>query len=199
MGEVVFMKVCRSTLVRRALLAALAALSFGTGSAASAADAAVPAMWVAKKLNFTYLGFTARYSCDGLLDKVRKILLDLGARQDLKVAATGCDRGFGTPSRFPGVSGTVYALVPLGDKAPPTDTQPVNAQWQSVEIAPRGDPLSAAGDCELTEQIKQRILPLFSTRNVEYSSTCIPYQLQIGGTRLKAEVLVPTPPAAQAP
>ena len=40
------------------------------------------------------------------------------------------------------------------------------------------------------EQIKTRILPLFTTRDVNYSSTCIPNQLTIGGTRLKAEVLV---------
>jgi hypothetical protein len=185
--------------MRRTLLSALAALCLGTGNAASADEAPVQAVWAAKKLNFTYMGFTARYSCDGLTDKVRKILLDLGARPDLKVSASGCDRGFGTPSRFPGVSGTVQVLVPLGDKTPPADAPPVNAQWKSVVIAPRGEPLSAAGDCELTEQIKQRILPLFTSRNVEYSSTCIPYQLQVGGTRLKADVLVAEQPPAKAP
>jgi hypothetical protein len=193
------MELRNSALVRRALLAALAVLCVGAGTVASADDAPVQAVWTAKKLNFTFLGFTAHYSCDGLLDKVRKILLDLGARPDLKITATGCDGGFGNPSHFPGVAGTVHVLVPLGDKAPPADTPPVKAQWKSVEIAPRGDPLSAAGDCELTEQIKQSILPLFSSRNVEYSSTCIPYQLQVGGTRLKAEVPVAEPPAAKAP
>ncbi len=193
------MEVCQSALVRRVLLSALAGLCLGTCSLASADEAPVQALWAAKKVNFTFMGFTARYSCDGLLEKVRKILLDLGARADLKVTATGCDRGFGTPSHFPGVSGTIQVLVPLGDKAPPADTQPVNAQWKSVVIAPRGEPLNAAGDCELTEQIKQRILPLFTSRNVEYSSTCIPYQLQVGGTRLKADVLVAEPPPAKAP
>ena len=115
------MELCHSTVVRRALLAGIALLCLGISNAASADDAPVQAMWAAKKLNFTFMGFTARYSCDGLLDKVRKILLDLGARPgpDLKVGPTGCDRGFGTPSRFPGVAGTVQVLVPLGDKAPP--------------------------------------------------------------------------------
>jgi hypothetical protein len=193
------MNLYQTALVRRALLAALAVLSLGVASAESAEDAPVQAVWTAKKLNFTFMGFTSRYSCDGLHDKVRRVLLDLGARPDLKITTTGCDRGFGTPSRFPGVAGTVHVLVPLGDKAPPADTQPVNAQWKSVEIAPRGDPLLAAGDCELTEQIKERILPLFTTRNVEYSSTCIPFQLQVGGTRLKTEVLVSEPPPAKAP
>jgi hypothetical protein len=193
------MALSNSAFVRRALFAGIAVLCLGTCNVAGADEAPVQALWAAKKLNFTFMGFTARYSCDGLLDKVRKILLDLGARPDLKVAATGCDRGFGTPSRFPGVAGTVYVLVPLGDKAPPADTQPVNADWKSVVVAPRGEPLSAAGDCELTEQIKQVILPLFSSRNVEYTSTCIPYQLIVGGTRLKAEVLLAEQPPTKAP
>ena len=38
--------------------------------------------------------------------------------------------------------------------------------------------------------MKSRVLPLFTTRNVEYRSTCIPNQLQVGGTLLKAEVLI---------
>jgi hypothetical protein len=50
--------------------------------------------------------------------------------------------------------------------------------------------LREAGDCELIEQVKARVLPLFTTRNVDYRSTCVPNQLQIGGTVLKAEVLI---------
>jgi hypothetical protein len=48
----------------------------------------------------------------------------------------------------------------------------------------------SGGDCELIGQIKQKVLPLFATRNVDYRSTCENHQLVPGGTRLKAEVLV---------
>ena len=34
--------------------------------------------------NFFYTGRTSRYSCDGLRDKVRAMLLDLGARRDIR-------------------------------------------------------------------------------------------------------------------
>jgi hypothetical protein len=180
----------------RAFLGLLMVLA--SSAAVRADDAGVQAVWTPKKLQFTYMGFTARYSCDGLSDKVKRVLLDLGARPDLKVTATGCSGGFGRPSRFPGVSATVQVLQPVGDQSPGPDTQVIGTHWKNVVVAPKGDPLNAAGDCELTEQIKQRILPMFATRNVDYSSTCIPNQLQVGGTRLSADVLIADPPPVPA-
>ena len=183
---------------RMAAVAVIAALGLGAATAAQADDV-VQAVWTPKKLRFTYMGFTSRYSCDGLRDKVQSILLALGARADLKLQSSGCSNGFGRPSPFPGVSGTVQVLEPVGDKAPAPDTPVISAHWKKVVVAPKGDPLNAAGDCELTEQVKQRLLPLFTSRNVEYSSTCIPNQLQVGGTRLSAEVLIADPAPASAP
>ena len=51
----------------------------------------VPAVWKEQHLEFFYVGRTARYSCDGLRDKVRALLLDLGARRDIRVTAIGCE------------------------------------------------------------------------------------------------------------
>ena len=67
---------------------------------------------------------------------------------------------------------------------------PVPAHWKLVELTTERDPLRQAGDCELIEQAKTRVLPLFTTRNIDYHSSCIPNQLQVGGTVLKAEVLI---------
>ncbi len=182
----------------RAFLGMVGVALLGSG-AVHADDAGVQAVWTPKKLQFTFMGFTAHYSCDGLSDKMKRVLLDLGARPDLKLTPTGCSGGFGRPSRFPGVSGTVQVLEPLGDKDPGPDTQVIPAHWKKVVVAPRGEPLNAAGDCELTEQIKQLVLPMFATRNIDYRSTCIPNQLQLGGTQLSSDVLVADPPPPGAP
>jgi hypothetical protein len=171
------------------------------GSAAAPA-AAEPqaAVWAPRQLRFTYLGFTSKYSCDGLQDKMRRILLALGARkEDLTVDATGCAGGFSRPSPFPGVSIKMHVLVPAtgvaGTAAPPF----VPALWKTVDLTQHRDVIDAAGDCELIEQVKAHILPKFTTRSVEYRSTCIPYQLTVGGTQLKAEVLIASEQPAKPP
>jgi hypothetical protein len=160
------------------------------------------AVWTPKQLRFVYQGFTSRYSCDGLAEKMRAVLLKLGARKDLQVAPTPCSGSLGTPSPFPGVTIKMHVLETANGKEYDPAAPPVAARWKTVDLAGSGDPIDSAGDCELIEQIKARILPLFTTRNVAYSSNCIPYQLSVGGTRLKAEVLVaakegaPAAPAA---
>ena len=160
--------------------------------------APVSAVWTPKELRFTYMGFTSRYSCDGLRDKIRVALLKLGARNDLQIRETPCSGGLGRPTIFPGVYVKMNVLQPAsgptaqGDAA---DAKPVSAHWEKKDLATERDVVLQAGDCELLEQIKQSILPAFTTRNVEYHSTCVPHQLSIGATTLTAEVLV----ADQAP
>ena len=75
---------------------------------------------------------------------------------------------------------------------------PLPARWKTVELSTDRDPLREAGDCELIEQVKAHILPQFTTRNVEFRSNCIPHQLTVGGTLLRADVLIADPQVAQA-
>jgi hypothetical protein len=59
-----------------------------------------------------------------------------------------------------------------------------------VDLPPERDPLLKAADCELIQQVRQEVLPLFATRNVEGSTTCEPRLIVPGSTQLKAQVLV---------
>ena len=181
----------------------VALVTAGLAAPLSAADptaAPVASVWTPQKLTFTFLGFTAKYSCDGLQDKMRRVLLKLGARaSDLSVRQRGCAGGLGRPTAFPGVTVQMSVLQPVTDKTDAAAPR-VNAHWQPVDLTAGRDPVDAAGDCELTEQIKQQVLPKFTTRNVDYRSTCIPNQLTVGGTQLRAEVLIAdAPPAKPAP
>ena len=141
------------------------------------------AVWAPKELSFVYQGFTTKYSCDGLQDKMKSVLTKLGAH-DIQVRGFGCIR-LARPEPLPGVRIRMKVLQPAGKQG----GQAVPAYWQMVDLVAR-DPGEAAGDCELIEHIKQKVLPLFTTRNIDYGSTCVPKQLVIGATRLKAEVLV---------
>jgi len=177
---------------RRTALVAMMALPVWAAAAETAAAPAdsQSAVWKPKELTFVFMGFTAHYSCDGLRDKVRHVLGELGARSDLKVDYYGCSSPFGSPDPFPGVRIKMQVLEPAGASDKSTDV--VGAHWQRVDLHLDKDPVWEASDCELLEQIKQKILPLFATRHVDFASNCVPHQAYLG-TRLAAELLFPDP------
>jgi hypothetical protein len=146
------------------------------------------AVWTDKELTFVYLGFTTRYSCDGLRDKVRGVLLDLGARKkDLKVMQLGCSSPTGRPDPFPGVRVKMRVLQPASGSD--DKEAPVPAHWKPVDLKLRDSFTTDSGECELVEQIRQKILPVFATRNVDLKTNCIPHQATATRPSLKLEVL----------
>jgi hypothetical protein len=181
-----------------ALMVAAILASLGSAVHADSADDRQPAAWAQKEFNFTYQGFTTKYSCDGLADKVREILLTFGARKDLKVNRRGCTGRSGVPDPFPGVAVKMSVLVPASAATALSGEPPVASHWQSVKLRLDRSQLSEAGECELVEQVKQKILPLFTTRNVDFRNVCVPHQLNPGGTQLGADVLMADPAAAGA-
>ena len=172
---------------RAATLALTSIVAWASSPQTSAADTPAPsepAVWVPKVLTFTYRGVTAHYTCDALQTRVKALLLELGARPDLKVMTWGCARQI-APDILPGVTVQMNVLQPAASGA-----APLAAHWKRVDLLANRSPSEAAGDCELISQIKLNVLPLFSVRNVDYSATCVPGQLHTGTTRLAADVLV---------
>jgi hypothetical protein len=153
------------------------------------------AVWTARELSFVYLGFTAQYSCEGLRDRVTDLLLQLGARRDLDVRELPCE-SLGRPDAFPGVRIRMSVLQPVaghaaaGGPGAPSTPAAVPAHWKRIDLTSPRNGITAA-ECELLEQVKTDILPLFATRNVQYGSHCEPHQVQPGAAWLRAEVLVP--------
>lgn len=165
----------------------LVSLCAGAGSAPAAADSAdVASVWVPKEVNFVYVGFTTKYTCDGLQTRMRRILLQLGARGDLKVGHYGCIR-VNAPETTPGVRIVMHVLQPASGTA----AQTVAAHWKIVDVLADRNPVDAALDCELIAQLNRDVLPLFAPRHVDYSAACAANKPLVGGTRLKADVLIP--------
>lgn len=184
-------------LVSRLASVAAAATLLAAVPALAAAQDSVSAVWVPKHVQFIYQGFTTRYSCDGLRDEIRTMLDKLGAK-DLKVREIACTSPPGVPSPFPGVTVNMRVLVPASsaEASKAKDASPAQqAQWKDVVLMAENAPFDEQGKCELIEQFKETFLPLFSTRNVDYGSTCIPHQLTLG-THLSAQVLMPAPKMA---
>ena len=155
-----------------ALVMLASSLLFVSLTAIAADDstaAPLAAKWVPRKVHFMYTpvtpsNVTTYYSCDKLQAQMTTILKQLGAR-DAVVEPFGCATNGGA-ERFAGVDATFSVLEPAGssDQAA-VSSDSVDAHWDKVT-------LRSGASCDLIEQVKREILPLFSTRNP--SSGCSP-------------------------
>jgi hypothetical protein len=172
------------------LMTALGGGSTLSGAAVEAADTAsgdiVNGAWQHHKVTFSYFGFTSLYTCDGLEDEVRQILLHLGARKDAKVSASGCPGPVGVPSRSAWVDADFYTLAPVA-AAGGSDT--VKAQWTSLEVRPRRPTFLGEGACELIQEMKDLITQNFSLRDVDYRTSCFPNEVTVDGFAVKGQAL----------
>ena len=172
-------------------------LMFASGASAAsvaiAADQSQPAKWVSRDVNYTYQGFTSQYSCDGLRRNVVTIMRALGARKsDLNIKITPCVApGVSQISFSPGVRGTISVLVPAtAEEVSRADPDIVPAHWETTNVVRTKNLDTKRGSqCELLEQSKRYLLPLFSTRNLDFSSDCVPNQIAVGSITFKVDVL----------
>jgi hypothetical protein len=157
-------------------LAAAMALPVHAADGASAtgntpAAASEPGAWQPHAYEFHSMGFTSTYSCDGLGDKLKLLLQLSGARADAKVMPS-CARGYGVPDKLAQARVEFSTLQPAVSGGPGA----VNGVWRHVELSPRHPFDLETGDCELVEQFRDRLLPMFATRNLQQQITCVPHQ-----------------------
>jgi hypothetical protein len=148
-------------------------------------------VWQKHDYNFQFLGFTTTYSCDGLASKLKVLLIAAGARADAKSISAGCTRGYGVPDQFARATLTFYTLAPVGNGE--NGSPPINGVWRSVALGDRSPREVRLGDCELVEQFRDKVLPMFTTRNVDNRMTCVPNQLSGSVINLKFEVFAGLP------
>jgi len=197
----------------RWLAGVLCAMPFAAAVAAPPATAPpVDGVWVRHEHNFTYMGMTSHYSCDGLEYKLKWLLKLAGAREDAVVHGS-CSDPRGGPSRMSSARMTYYTLAlpgatpasdaddgkHLGHAAKELKVEPPVAgvgQWKTVDLSAashRND--IQEGDCELVEQFDRELLQDFTVRNHDSHFTCIPHQISLNGIRSRFEVLAPLPKA----
>ena len=184
----------KGLLLAAAMLAAISLASLAHAEHEPRAEGE-PGSWQNHEAELDYMGFTTTYSCDGLQTKLELLLRQLGARQDAKVNAFGCDRGFGAPSRFARATLKFATLQP--DTVTATATAVAGASpavpgsWRQVELAPHRPFGLEDGDCELMEQFRDKVLPLFATRALQNRTQCVPHQDTGGPFSLQLQVFAP--------
>jgi hypothetical protein len=154
----------------------------------------VSSQWQHHKVKFNYVGFTTLYTCDGLETHVRQILMHLGARKDVHVAATGCPGPGDRPSRTAWVDTDFYALAPADASQPDA----VQARWTTLSVTPQRPSFMGEGDCELVQEMKPLITENFTLRNVDYRTDCFPREITLNGFSVTGQALRPLPLSANA-
>ncbi len=161
------------------------------------APAPAPGEWQKHKYTFAYLGFTSTYSCDGLADQLKRLLLAAGARADAKSEPGVCASPYGRPDKFARADLTFYTLAPLDQGGPPGE-KPASGVWRTVALAPHSPQGLQIGDCELVDQFRAQVLPMFTTRNVVNKVTCVPHQESGTLIDLRFDVFAAAPARAAA-
>ena len=167
--------------------ALLLSLGNATAGAEATGTTAVTGTWQSHKYSFQYLGFTSTYSCDGLADKLKMLLLAAGARSDVKSEPGACASGFGRPDKFARADLTFSTLAPVQGAAA-AEAKPVNGVWRAVSFSANSPRDLKIGDCELVEQFRSQVLPMFTTRNIADNTTCVPHQDSGSTVNLNFEV-----------
>lgn len=174
------------------------AMTLGAGTAARGDT--LPATWEAKQAKFHFAGFTSRYTCEGLRSKVKLLLRTLGARDDVKIQGACGGKSFNEPQVSHSVVIGFAIPVPAEGGGSPGETFP--AEWREVHLHANSPSNLAWGDCELVEQFREQVLPLFNPRDVKDESVCVPHQLNAGDPDLRMTILAPAgtvPPASPGP
>lgn len=176
-----------------------ALIMFATGLSplAQANEADVAAAWKRHEIEFVYMGFTTRYSCEGLRDKMKLLLRSVGARPGFEVATRVCAGPPGRADPFPHVR-MVFEAPEIPEAGRRDAGVPAIARWRSVTLSRRQPRELEAGDCELVEQFRDRVMTAFTTRRLEGDINCIPHQLSGSTFNLRFDVLESVPASGDA-
>ena len=201
----------RSGLLSNRASKSVATLLFALCSfSAWSADETTQAIWKPIDTVFTYSGFTSYYSCDGLADRVRDVLRQLGAR-NLRVYGLGCGPSSIGPTVIPSVrimgeipvAATPEAMMEVakareqhikGDNTAKTGSAPpgeFTAIRHTVTLSNRRDVGIETGDCELLEQLKGRLFPEIGVKVISANLHCTPHQVDIATKTVEVETLTP--------
>ena len=169
------------------------ALIGGSGPLHAAdSDAPVEAVWHKQSVNFQYHGFSTYYTCSGLREKLRRILINIGARETLQLHGYSCsDQGsarFRITFESPVVATaqnvqalTTYSAEELlaartrGEYLPTAQDLPrFPALWKTVSFSRDRRLALTPGDCELVEQIRRAILPRLAVEVIHDRLNCSP-------------------------
>jgi len=181
-------------------------------SAARAESSAQPvkAVWQVQEIYLSYLGFTSKYSCDGMRDRVEGWMKQLGVH-DSVVRVAGCDRATG-PANLPSVSIVMATPVAATPQALAANAQDKKRSELLTKLQRKGKPAlvdgtfdatrktvvlysketmspGSAGDCELLENLRDQVIKKIDAHVLNDNLRCTPHQGTVGNPQLEVDLL----------
>lgn len=154
------------------------------------ADDVVTAKWQAYQIRFNYSGFTTNYTCDGIEYKVKRLLLALGARDDVRVEAS-CTSFLRETQRFHKLL-LAFALPVEADESDITE-ETFAAKWERVQLRRNRPRELEPGDCELVEQFNRQVLRKINAKEIVDKNRCIPNRHLFNSPNLSMTLLIRQP------
>jgi hypothetical protein len=197
-----------------AVIFAVASLPSVSAQEPVATEPPVQAVWKEQEVPFYFQSFTTFYSCSSLETKIKRILVALGANRDMKLRTRGCLSPHEI-ARMPYVEIDLVSPVEatpeaLAERDKTRSTRELAArvrgeskqaaeaaaqfpaQWKKVSLS-RSKLYLEPGDCELVDQLKDKVLPKLGVRIVEDGVKCAPNQLSMTQPKLVVEALFAMP------
>jgi hypothetical protein len=152
---------------------------------AAAVGPTQPSVWERHQASTSYFGITSVYTCSGLEQEVKRLLLYFGARPDLNVTATCPDQIRLVKTAL--IHSDFYTLEP----AAPGVTDTVSGQWVGLQLMPERPVFMGRSECELVQQLKELLTKNFALRDLRYQTGCMPYSYSLQDYSVSAQALKP--------
>jgi hypothetical protein len=171
--------------------AAFVAICLGVVTlSATANEASIEAIWKPQRVTFSFTSQSTFYSCNELENRLRRVLLVLGAHEQMHVDRSQCSPQtqlrlnitFSSP--IEATAENVRALTTFttedqlvaqlrGIELPTAeDLRRFPAEWQTISLSRDRRLRLRASDCELLEQIRRQLLLQLATRDVSRRIVC---------------------------
>jgi hypothetical protein len=159
---------------------------------AIASEASIDAVWKPQRATFSFVSSTTFYTCDELEHRLKRVLIVLGAHEEMYVDRRECSSNgdmrlhitFMSP--IEATSENVRALTTFateehlvarlkGIELPAAeDLRRFPAEWQAISLSNDRRLRLRATDCELMEQIRRQLLSHLAIRDVSRRLVCSP-------------------------
>lgn len=156
----------------------------------SASAEIIEAQWKAYQIRFNYYPFSTFYSCDAIENKLERLLIIMGARNDarVEVKCLGNDNLKRRREQRSYKMLLAFAMPVPADKTEITK-EIFPAEWHETRVASNLSRYLDGGDCELVDQFQRYVIPYLEVKKSTKRLHCSPMRRPSSKLRIRVTSL----------